>query len=188
MSKSPLYVAIPSPHLRHPPYLLLCSVSLLLRILAWTHPAAYYREAKSRGEHSPRLLTNIFAALEEGSLSGKPHEAIALRVGQMHGCRYCTAAHTAKAKMAGATIEETIAYRKGVVDDQKLQRILDVAVSMVENRGKITDDEVQAARDAGVTDAELLEPAAIVACNTYTNYVNALVQTEVDFPAAPDIE
>ncbi len=135
-----------------------------------------------------KTLMNIFAALEEGSLGGKPHEAIALRVGEMHGCRYCSAAHTAKAKSVGATEEETIAYRKGVVDDEKLQRILDVATSMVENRGKVSDDELQAARDAGVTDAELLETAAIVACNTYTNYVNALVQTEVDFPAAPDIE
>ena len=46
----------------------------------------------------------------------------------------------------------------------------------------------QAARDAGVSDAELLETVAIVACNTFTNYVNALVHTEVDFPAAPAIE
>jgi uncharacterized peroxidase-related enzyme len=135
-----------------------------------------------------KTLTGIFASLDEGSLSGKPHEAVALRVGEMHGCKYCTAAHTAKAQMAGATEEETIAYRKGIVDDPKLQSILDLAVSMVENRGKVTDEDVQACRDNGVTDAELLEIVAIVACNTYTNYINGLVLTEVDFPAAPSLD
>ena len=135
-----------------------------------------------------KTLTGIFAALAEGDLDGKPHEAIALRVGEIHGCKYCTAAHTAKAKSVGATEEETIAFRKGQVDDPKLQSILDIATSMVENRGKISDQEIQACRDNGVTDAELLEIVAIVTCNTYTNYINSLVQTEVDFPAAPPLD
>ena len=141
--------------------------------------------------HSPvalKTLTGIFAALEPGDLSGKPHEAIALRIGQMHGCRYCTAAHTAKARKAGASDEEAIAFRKGQSDDPKIQAVLTLAETMDTNRGQLSDQDVQAARDAGLTDAELLEIAAIVACNTYTNYVNALVQTEVDFPVAPPIE
>ena len=135
-----------------------------------------------------KTLMNIFAALDGGSLSGKPHEAIALRVGQMHGCRYCSAAHTAKAKMAGASAEEAIDFRKGIAEDQKLQCMLDLAASMVNNRGQVTDQEVNEARQLGVSDAELLEIAAIVACNTLTNYVNALAQTEVDFPPAPQID
>ena len=60
--------------------------------------------------------------------------------------------------------------------------------SMVDNRGKVKDEEVKAAKNFGVTDAELLETAAIVACNTCTSYINALVQTEVDLPPAPEIE
>lgn len=141
--------------------------------------------------HSPaalKALTGIFAALEEGALSGKAHEAIALRIGEFHGCKYCTAAHSVKAKMAGATAEETIAFRKGQSDDPKIQALLTLAGAMADNRGRLDDADVQAARDAGLSDAELLETVAIVACNTYTNYVNALVLTEVDFPAAPAID
>lgn len=141
--------------------------------------------------HSPtvlKALAGIFGTLEEGALSGKAHEAIALLIGQYHGCEYCTAAHTAKAKMAGATPEEAIGFRKGRSDDARIQALLAFAGKMLDNRGRLDEADVQAARDAGLTDAELLETVAIVACNTFTNYVNALVLTELDFPAAPDID
>ena len=135
-----------------------------------------------------KTLAGMFAALDEGALAGKAHEAIALRVGEMHGCRYCTAAHTAKGKMAGWTEAETITLRQGKAQDRKLQALLDLSVSMVQNRGQVTDAEIKTARDAGATDGELLEALAIVVLNTFTNYVNALVQTEVDFPAAPALK
>jgi uncharacterized peroxidase-related enzyme len=141
--------------------------------------------------HSPAALKGLiglFEALDEGALAGKAHEAIALRIGEFHGCKYCTAAHSIKAKMAGATAEETIAFRKGQSDDPKIQALLTLAAAMVNNRGKLDDADVQAAKDAGLSDGELLETVAIVACNTYTNYINALVLTEVDFPAAPAID
>jgi uncharacterized peroxidase-related enzyme len=134
-----------------------------------------------------KTLMGMFGALEQGALNGKPHEALALRVGEMHGCRYCTAAHTAKAKMAGATEAETIAFRKGQAQDPKLQALLDLVTAMVEKRGQVGDALVAAARKAGATDAELLEAVAIVSLNTFTNYINALVQTEVDFPKAPPL-
>lgn len=141
--------------------------------------------------HSPaalKALLGMFGALAEGSLAGKAEEAIALLVAQRHGCRYCTAVHTGKAKMLGATVEETLAWRKGEAEDPEIKAILDLAAAMVEKRGQVSDEEIQTARDAGVSDAELLEVVGIVALNTFTNYVNALVQTEVDFPAAPPLE
>jgi len=134
-----------------------------------------------------KSLMGMFGALGEGALAGKAHEAIALRIGEIHGCRYCTAAHTAKAKMAGATDDEALNYRKGTSDDPKIQALLKLAESMVANRGQHSDEDLAAAKAAGINEAELLETVAIVACNTFTNYINALVQTEVDFPPAPEI-
>ena len=141
--------------------------------------------------HSPAALKTVmgmFEALDGGELTGKPHEAIALRVGELHRCAYCTAVHTIKAKQAGATADEAIGFRRGESDDPKLKALLNVATGLVEKRGGLADREVQAARDAGWSDAELLEAVSIVAMNMYTNYVNALVQTELDFPAAPSID
>ncbi len=48
--------------------------------------------------------------------------------------------------------------------------------------------EIQTARDRGLSDAESLEVVGIVVLNTFTNYINAVVKTEVDVPAAPPIE
>ena len=135
-----------------------------------------------------KALMGSFASLDEGVLAGKVHEALALRVGEAHGCRYCVAAHTAKAQMAGVSAEETVAFRKGETDDPKLNAMLAFAGAMVEKRGSVSDDELQALRDQGWTDNEIVEAIAIVALNTYTNYVNAVVQTKLDFPAAPAID
>lgn len=134
-----------------------------------------------------KALMGAFASLDEGVLAGTVHEAIALRVGEAHGCQYCVAAHSAKAQMAGLSAEETVAFRKGEVDDPKLNAMLAFAGAMVEKRGRVSDDELKALRDQGWTDGEIVEAIAIVALNTYTNYVNAVVQTKLDFPAAPVI-
>ena len=135
-----------------------------------------------------QALMGIFGALEEGQLGGLTHEALALRIGQLHGCAYCTAAHSAKAKMTGAGDEEIIGFRKGRADDPKIQALLDFAAAMIEKRGKVSDEDIQQARQAGATDAELFEALAVVVCNTFTNYINALAQTDVDFPPAPEID
>ncbi|MBN2712000.1 MAG: carboxymuconolactone decarboxylase family protein [Planctomycetes bacterium] len=134
-----------------------------------------------------KALMGIFGALDEGSLAGKVHEAVALRIGQLNTCQYCMAAHTGKAKMAGASEAETIAWRKGDSDDPKIKAALDLAALLCDKRGKLSDAELAAARNAGFNDAEILEVLAVVICNIFTNSINALVQTEVDFPAAPAI-
>ena len=141
--------------------------------------------------HSPaalNTLVSMFGALDTGELAGKAHEAIALRVGEIHGCAYCTAAHTAKAKMVGLTADEAVALRKGESADPKLKATLSLATTVVEKRGHVSDAELEAARGSGLSDAEMLETLAIVVLNTFTNYINALVKTKVDFPAAPPID
>lgn len=140
--------------------------------------------------HSPTALQAImgmFDSLEKGELAGKPHEAIALLVGERHGCRYCTAAHTAKAKRFGTSDEEAKGFRQGKSGDPKVQALLDFAAELVENRGQVSDASVEKARSAGLGDGELVEAVAIVVLNTFTNYINALVKTDLDFPAAPEL-
>ena len=111
-----------------------------------------------------------------------------MRVSEINGCKYCTAAHTGKAKMAGASEAETIGFRKGESDDANIQALLDLAALFNEKRGAISDHELAAARAAGLSDAEILEALPIVVCNVFTNAINALAQTELVFPAAPTLE
>ncbi|WP_287330220.1 hypothetical protein [Mesorhizobium sp.] len=43
-------------------------------------------------------------------------------------------------------------------------------------------DEIEKVRAAGYGDAEIVEIIAHVALNTFTNYVNEALGTEIDFP------
>ena len=56
------------------------------------------------------------------------------------------------------------------------------AVKVVKSRGKIGDADLQAVRAAGFTDAQIVEIIAVVAENVFTNFVNIVAQTEIDFP------
>lgn len=135
-----------------------------------------------------KSMMGMFGALEDGALSGLPHEAIALRIGQLNGCPYCTAAHTAKAKMTGASEEQAIGFRKGNAEDSKIQALLKLAEAINEKRGEVSDEELADAVNAGLTEGEMLEALAIVVVNIFTNSLNAFVKTDVDFPPAPELK
>jgi alkylhydroperoxidase family enzyme len=49
-------------------------------------------------------------------------------------------------------------------------------------RGSVAPAEIARVRDAGYSDAEIIEILAHVALNTFTNYVNEALDTEIDFP------
>jgi alkylhydroperoxidase family enzyme len=56
------------------------------------------------------------------------------------------------------------------------------ASKVLRQRGHVSDDDVRAVRDAGYTDAHIVEIVQHVALNIWTNYVNNVAKTEVDFP------
>jgi alkylhydroperoxidase family enzyme len=53
---------------------------------------------------------------------------------------------------------------------------------VVRERGHVSNEQVQAVRSAGYSDAQVLDILLAVALNTFTNYVNEVAQTEIDFP------
>ncbi len=46
----------------------------------------------------------------------------------------------------------------------------------------MTDWDVEAVREAGFSDAQIVEIVALVADTTFTNFLNNVAQTEIDFP------
>jgi AhpD family alkylhydroperoxidase len=128
-------------------------------------------------------LLQLGEALDGGSLSAPVKEQIALRVANRNGCDYCESAHTAIGQMVGLTEEQTVAAREGDADDAKAQAVLQLVDAILEREGFVTDEQLHAARDAGITDAEVLEITGQVIKNFFTNFVNHIAQTEVDFPA-----
>jgi uncharacterized peroxidase-related enzyme len=142
-----------------------------------------------------RIVSNSPAALEgylglngalaKGALDAATRERIALAVAEINGCDYCLAAHTYLgtniAKLTGA---EIAANRHGGSTDAKADAAVRFAVTVTNARGHIPQEAFDAVRAAGYSDAEIVEIIAHVALNTLTNYVNSVLETEVDFPAA----
>lgn len=125
--------------------------------------------------------------LSTGSLSPRLREQIALVVGETNSCGYCVAAHTALGKGAGLSEQETCDARRADAADDKERAALEFAQAIVNERGFVTDDDVQQVRDAGYNDGEIAEIVGNVALNIFTNYFNHVAETEVDFPAAPEL-
>jgi len=126
----------------------------------------------------------LSGAFADAKLSLKVREQIALAVGEDNQCHYCVAAHSAIGKHAGLTPEEIEAGRRAKSPDPKTNAILQFAKRLSANRGNITDPELAEARKAGCSDEEILEIIAAVSLNLFTNYVNHVADTAIDFPQA----
>jgi uncharacterized peroxidase-related enzyme len=136
--------------------------------------------------NSPAVLDAYAAlngALAKGKLDKKIAERIALAIAQKNGCGDCLAAHTyTGTHVTKLSIEEIAAARRGGSSDARADAAVKFAVKVAEERGSISEEELEAMKLAGFDEAELLEIVAHVAANTFTNYMNEVFKTEVDFP------
>jgi uncharacterized peroxidase-related enzyme len=127
---------------------------------------------------------NLNGALAKGTLGPKTGERIALAIAEINGCGYCLAAHTYLGKNAAKLDDaEIAANRNGRSNDAKADAAVRFASTVALERGHVSDAAVQAVKNAGYSDAEVMEIVVHVALNTLTNYVNEAAQTEIDFPA-----
>jgi hypothetical protein len=59
---------------------------------------------------------------------------------------------------------------------------LKLAQSIVVQRGELGDEGVVGAHQAGLTDGDIVETVAHVALNIFSNYINHIAGTVIDFP------
>lgn len=140
--------------------------------------------------NSPAALEgylNFNSALAGGVLPAKLREQIALTVSQINGCNYCIAAHCAIGQSLGLSEEELADGLRGSSPVSKIESALRFARQVVENRGGVSDDNVQALRNAGYSDEEIMEIIANIAINIFRNYANKVAGTTVDFPEVPQL-
>jgi uncharacterized peroxidase-related enzyme len=142
--------------------------------------------------NSPAVLEgylNLSGALSHGKLSAKTGELIALAVSESNSCDYCLAAHTyIGEKLVKADPAVLKAARAGNSADAKTAAILQLAKTLITKHGLVNDEDVNKAKTAGVSDAEIAETVAHTALNVLTNYFNNLANTEIDFPAIAELQ
>jgi len=122
--------------------------------------------------------------LATGVLSAGVREQLALTIAEANACEYCLSAHSLLGKGAGLSADTILDARRGQAADPKTDALLKFAATVVESRGRVSDEAVTAVRSAGASDAELIETVAHVALNILTNYTNNVARTVVDFPRA----
>jgi uncharacterized peroxidase-related enzyme len=116
------------------------------------------------------------------ALDVKTREAISLAVSELNGCNYCLEVHSFAAGMAKMPADEIILARKGHATDPKRDAAVQFASKIIETRGKVSDNDLKAIRDAGYTDANVMEIVALVAMYSLTNFFNNVFDPEKDFP------
>lgn len=135
--------------------------------------------------NSPKALEGflgLYGAAAGFALDKALQERIALAVAEGNACEYCVSAHTAIGRHAGLSNEEMLLNRQGTSADGKAAAVLAYAKALNDNLGGVTAAEFEAARAAGLSDADIVETIAVVALNIFTNLLGKATRVEIDFP------
>jgi uncharacterized peroxidase-related enzyme len=135
------------------------------------------------------LSSNAFigwAGLREAltkTLDSKTRDGIALTVSQVNSCHYCLSAYTfAAINVSKLSPEEISLNRLGASSDSKKDAAVRFAKKVTEARGKVTEADLAVVRQAGFTDANIVEIIALSAQFVLTNFINNIFDTPIDFP------
>lgn len=123
------------------------------------------------------------------SLSRGERELIATYVSSQNNCQYCQSIHGA---IAAAHLDGNEALVQCVKDDfrsaeitPKLKALLGIAGKVQQDGKKVTEADVQAAREQGATDLEIHDTVLIAAAFCmYNRYVDGLATVQ---PKDPDL-
>lgn len=98
-----------------------------------------------------------------------------------HACHYCVPAHTGIAKMMKVDDAITEALRNETpLENPKLEALRTMTLSIVRNRGHVTQEELNTFYSAGYEERQLLEIILGLSQKTISNYVNHIANTPVD--------
>jgi AhpD family alkylhydroperoxidase len=137
---------------------------------------------------TPKVLeTYLGLSSVQLSLSGAEKELIALVVSEKNGCGYCLSAHTVLGKLNKLSDDEIILARKGQSKNVKYNSLLMLVAEVISNKGNVSDDTIAQFKANGYSTNQLPEIMLAVVQNIFTNYLNNLNRTEIDFPIAPKI-
>jgi uncharacterized peroxidase-related enzyme len=117
------------------------------------------------------------------TLDVRTRERIAIAVAEVNGCDYCLSAHTYLAlNLAKISPEDAELARKGSSADPKAGAAVRFAVQVARTRGGVSDADIAAVKEAGYSEAQIVELVALVTENVFTNFLNKVAQTDIDFP------
>lgn len=129
-----------------------------------------------------RAFLGLHGIAGEGSLDAPTRERIALAMAQQNSCDYCVSAHTALGRKAGLSSDEILTNRAGGSQDDKAAAAVKFARALAEHSGEVTTAEILEVRNAGYSEADIVEIITHVGMNILTNIIGKASRVEIDFP------
>jgi uncharacterized peroxidase-related enzyme len=136
--------------------------------------------------HSPEALEGYLALgelLARTDFDATEQQVLLLTISRENGCEYCVAAHSTVA--AGQNVPAAVidAVRDGeTIAEPRLEALSRFATAVVEQRGRVSPNQLEAFIDAGFAERQVLDIILATAMKTLSNYTNHLARTDLDSP------
>jgi uncharacterized peroxidase-related enzyme len=143
------------------------------------------------------VLANAPVALEtyltvseinsRASLSLAEREVVQITAARLNGCDFCVAGHSALAiKKAGLDAASVVALQNGrPTGDARLDAVLAFTIAVIDARGAVSNDSLDAFKAAGFADQQALEVVLGVSLATLCNFANVMAQSPVNAQLEP---
>ena len=120
-----------------------------------------------------------------GELSMEEIQHVGILVSQANGCPYCTAAFCTILNYGLGTAEDYVGslLQAGVaaVEGERLTAVLNYALQVNQDPAGVTDEQVQALRDQGLTDKGVVQLTHVVSDFSSYNTLNLALETDYDY-------
>ncbi len=139
----------------------------------------------------PALLAYLTmeSALQRSSLTLEEVECVKLLVSELTQCHYCLSVHSVKSRAAGLDKSTQIAIRRGdTLENERMNVLCNLVRKLVTTPGTLAQAELDNARSVGFSDQSLVDICLTVSTIFFTNITNHINDSDLPFPAAPDIQ
>ena len=120
-----------------------------------------------------------------GELSMEEIQHVGILVSQANGCPYCTAAFCTILNYGLGTAKDYVGslLQAGVaaVEGERLTALLNYALQVNQDPAGVTDGQVQALRDQGLTDKGIVQLTHVVSDFSSYNTLNLALETDYDY-------
>jgi len=121
-------------------------------------------------------------SLSQAALSTPTRVLIAAAIAAADRSEYSRVIARGQGREVGLSESELLAAEQAQSDDPKIAAALRFALSVANQRGHVPPADVAALREAGHSDAEIVDIVAMVALSQFRNYFNLVAGTQIDEP------
>lgn len=133
---------------------------------------------------APPLLSGYSALwdlFDQTTLSPIERQVVYLTANYENECDYCVPWHSLLARKVGMDAKSIEALRSGApLPDYKLEALRTFARTLIANRGKVSQSELNVFFVAGYTEVQAMEVILGLAVKVMSNYTNSIAGTPLD--------